>query len=136
MIDYKMFKKELPPLDVEIVVSSSDRGWPTPAPIIVTFESKYTNDYAWHLSNLNASHDMWMFINKEDEHEWKDNVLNVTDEYVRKLVMISLESKITELNRLRDEIVIDNYTTVSEVKGAINSSIDIITAIIKEKGNK
>ena len=64
------------------------------------------------------------------------SVFDNMEGYVNKVAMISLEGKVVELNNLLDEIVKHDYQTVSEVKGAINSSIDIITAMIKEKGMK
>jgi hypothetical protein len=60
-------------------------------------------------------------------------VFDDIDQYIKKVTMIALQSKVIELNSLMDEIVQHDYKTVSEVKGAINSSIDIITAMIKEK---
>ena len=64
------------------------------------------------------------------------SILDDMEEHVNRVTMISLESKIVELKSLMDEIVKHDYKTVSEVKGAINNSIDIITAMIKEKGIK
>ena len=61
------------------------------------------------------------------------NVFEEMDDHVNKVTMMVLESKVTELNSLLNEINDRNYTTVSEVKGAINVNIDIINAMIKEK---
>ena len=61
------------------------------------------------------------------------NIFEEMDDHINKLTMISLKSKVTELNGLLNEIDDRNYTTVSEVKTAINESIDIINTMIKEK---
>ena len=61
------------------------------------------------------------------------NIFEEMPDHINKLTMISLESKVTELNSLLNEINDRNYTTVSEVKTAINESINIINAMINEK---
>ena len=64
------------------------------------------------------------------------SVFDDMEEYVNKLCIVSLESKVVELNSFLDEINGCNYTTVSEVKFAIYKNIEIINAIIKERGVK
>ena len=61
------------------------------------------------------------------------NIFEDMDDHINKVTMIALEGKVTELNNLLNEIDDRNYTTVSEVKGAINVNIDIINAMSEEK---
>ena len=61
------------------------------------------------------------------------NIFEGMDDHINKVTMMVLKSKVTELNSLLNEINDRNYTTVSEVKTAINESINIINAMIKEK---
>ena len=61
------------------------------------------------------------------------NIFEDMDDHINKVTMMVLKSKVTELSSLMNEIDDRNYTTVSEVKTAINKNINIINTMINEK---
>tara|TARA_R110000765_G_scaffold77819_4_gene152977 strand:+ start:895 stop:1125 length:231 start_codon:yes stop_codon:yes gene_type:complete len=72
MIEYLSLTTNPPPLDIEIIVRSSDKTFKTAK--IVVFESGYCDDIKCHIEELPKNIDEWAFVNPEDEYEYNKPV--------------------------------------------------------------
>jgi len=72
MIEYLSLTTNPPPLDIEIIVRSSDKTFKTAK--VVVFESEYFDDIKWHIEQLPKNIDEWAFVNPEDEYEYEQKL--------------------------------------------------------------
>ena len=72
MIEYLKLSTNPPPLDVELIVKSSDKTYKTAQ--VVTFESGYCSEVKWHIHELAKNIDEWAFVHPEDAAEYNQPV--------------------------------------------------------------
>ena len=72
MIEYLSLTVNTPPLDVEIIVRSSDKTFKTAQ--VVVFESVCCVEVEWHIHELPKNIDEWAFVNPEDAYEYEQKL--------------------------------------------------------------